>query len=142
MFLETVINPIKERMRAARHSSGHFLQSGYKAARDACVQSDFFKNRYRKQSGSANDNRLNRLDNSGFGGTVIELNGDQCQVVSTNNIGEDGSTPELNSEHRRALIEYSAGQLQDAVDKESADCQTELERRIAEKWTVFNRLLS
>lgn len=142
MYLELVIKPIMERMRAARHSSGHYLQSGYKSARDICVRSEFFKNRYRKQSGAANDNRLNKLDVSELGGTVIELKGDQCRVVSTNNIGESGSTPELNEEHRRALIEHSAGPLQDAVDKEAGACLTELERRIAEKWPVFNRLLS
>jgi len=141
MFLDAVIRPIMERMRASRHSSGHFLQAGYKEARDYCVRSEFFKNRYRKQSGKANDNPLNTLDSSDFGGTEIVIAGDHCAVVSTNDVGEGGSTALLDAEHRRALIAYGSGPLQDAVDKEAAACVTELRRRIGESWPLFNEML-
>ena len=143
MFLEAVVNPIMERMRAARHSSGHFLQSGFKEPIALCVTSPLFKNKYRKRDVMAPANPLNTLDPSELGRLDMTTpDAANFQVTAENNIGENGGNADLDAKHAEARDVYASGPLQGAIDKETAACEVELERRIAEKWPVFNKMLS
>ena len=146
MFLAAVIQPIMERMRSARHSSGHFLQAGFKAALQICVTSPFYKNRYRKREAFAPANPLNELDISGMGTTLISDGGDSVVVTGQNNVGDRMGTGNatLDSKHRQALIDYASGPLQEAVDKESDACVAELDRRLNDPdgFPRFNAMLS
>jgi hypothetical protein len=145
MFLQTVLQPIKERMRRARHSSGHFLQAGYIAARDFCVSSPLFKNRFRQRSDLKSPNPLNHMDPRQLGdATMTPPTGPEFQIVAMNNVGDrvgQGNSI-LDAEHRRALIEYSGPPLQAALDREAIACETELARRMAEGMPKMNKMLS
>lgn len=140
-FWEWVANAL-QRMTAARHSSGHFLQAGYKAARDFCVTSPLFKNRYRARSGGNTDNPLNTLDNGKLG--KIEMSGVDTSLFlirAENNVGESGNDV-LDRKHRQALIDYSLPALEQAVAKETSACQTELMKRIEEGMPKYNVMLA
>ena len=143
MFLESVVNPIMERMRSARHSSGHFLQSGFKEPFALCVTNPLFKNKYRKRDVMAPANPLNTLDPSELGRLDMTTpDAANFQVTAENNIGENGGNADLDAKHAEARDAYASGPLQGAIDKETAACETELQRRIAEKWPVFNKMLA
>ena len=132
-----------ERMRSARHSSGHFLQSGFKEPIALCVTSPLFKNKYRKRDVMAPANPLNTLDPSELGRLDMTTpDAANFQVTAENNIGENGGNADLDAKHAEARDAYASGPLQGAIDKETAACEVELERRIAEKWPVFNKMLS
>ena len=134
---------VLERMRAARHSSGHFIQSGFKGPIEKCVTSPLFKNKYRARTAMAPANPLNKMDAGELGKLeMTPVESPEFQITAENNVGEEGDNVVLNEKHREARDAYAAGPLQDSINKESAACQTELERRVAEKWPVFNRLLS
>jgi hypothetical protein len=62
-------------------------------------------------------------------------------VIAENNVGQDGNAV-LDAEHRQASLDYASGPVQKAIDKEAAACEVELDRRIAEKWQVYNKMLS
>ena len=141
MFLETVVNPIMERMRSARHSSGHFLQSGFKFPIQQCVSSPLFKNRYRAKQISANANPLNTLDAGKLGKLeMAQTDSPEFSVTAENNVGQDGNAV-LDEKHRQALIAYASGPVQSAIEKETDACTTELSRRLEEKWPTFNKML-
>jgi hypothetical protein len=143
-FWEWVADALS-RMTRARHSSGHFLQAGYIAARDACVSSPLFKNRYRARSSGDAVNKLNTLDRKRLGS--IEMSGlasDTFLIRAENNVGdrEGAGNDVLDAKHRQALIDYSLPALEDAVKKETEACEAELERRLLEGWPKLNRLLA
>ena len=130
-------------MQSARHSSGHFLQSGFKGPIEQCITSALFKNRYRARTALAPANPLNTLDAGELGKLdMTSPDAADFQVIAENNVGEDGSNSVLDEKHREALLAYASGPLQGAIDKESVACETELARRVEEKWPVFNKMLS
>jgi hypothetical protein len=131
-FLDYMAN-VAARMVSRRRSSTHFLQFGYKEARDECVSSPLFKNRYRAQMRNSNQNPLNTMSAKELGGTVIELVGDSCVVTSMNNIGEGGNDV-LDQKHREALIRESRPKLEQAVQNETVACEVELARRFELGW--------
>jgi len=132
-----------DRMTAARHSSGHFIQSGFKGPIEQCITSALFKNRYRARTALAPANPLNTLDPSELGRLdMASPESANFQVTAENNIGENGGNAVLDAKHAEARDAYASGPLQGAIDKETAACDVELERRIAEKWPVFNKMLS
>lgn len=141
MFLQSVINPIKERMRLARHSSGHFIQAGLKAAIKFCVTSPLFKNRYRAQGLYANPNPLNTLDAGRLGDArMTPPDGPTFSITAENNVGQDGN-PVLDVKHREALLAYASGPLQDAIEKERGVQVDELNRRLDLEYVKVNKML-
>ena len=145
MFLDSVLRPIKERMRKARHSSGHFLQSGFKWATEICVTSDLFKNRYRKQDAVGRANPLNTLSPTKLGGAVMSpVSGTTFSVKAFNNVGDrDGSgNAVLDAKHRQALIAYATGPVQRAISKEEGIQVAELNKRLDAAYEKINKQLA
>ena len=143
-FWEWVADALN-RMTRARHSSGHFLQAGYAAARDYCVSSPLFKNRYRSRSGGDTNNVLNGLDKSTLGSLQMSgIDTNLFLIRAENNVGDRSGAGNavLDAKHRQALIDYSLPALEDAVTKETTACETELNRRLLEGWPKFNKLLA
>jgi hypothetical protein len=143
-FWEWVADALN-RMTRARHSSGHFLQAGYAAARDYCVTSPLFKNKYRARSGGNTVNVLNTLDRKQLGD--LQMSGLQTNMFlirAENNVGDRSGAGNavLDAKHRQALIDYSLPWLEEAVAKETNACQAELERRLLEGWPIMNKLLA
>ena len=139
---QTIIGNLLSRMTLARHSSGHYLQSGYKFVRDLCVSSPLFKNRYRARTGSANANSMNKLDASALGRlTMTPPDGDRFSITAENNVGQSGNAV-LDAKHRLALIQHSGPALQTAINNETAASERELARRIEEGMPRFNKMLS
>src|ERR1019366_9935558 len=106
MFLDTIVNPIVERMKSSRHSSAHFLQSGIKPIIRQGLSSPYYK--YNPSFGTrrelkADDNQLNDLDSNSLGTLTIDLMGDDCLVTASNDVGEPegGSNDVLAAKHRR-----------------------------------------
>jgi hypothetical protein len=142
MFLQAVIEPIRERMRMARHSSGHFLQAGFKMAIEFCVTSPLFKNRYRSRSLYANPNPLNVLDARKLGNAMMTVpDAPSFTIIAQNNVGQDGNEV-LDAKHRDALIAYASGPLQDAIDAEKDVQIAELNRRLKLKFDKANKMMA
>ena len=136
------VKQVKERMRMARHSSGHFLQAGFKAAIEFCVTSPLYKNKYRARSRYANPNPLNVLDAGQLGNAMMTApDAPSFTIIAQNNVGQDGNAV-LDAKHRDALIAYASGPLQDAIDAEK-DVQTaELQRRLKLKFDKANAMMA
>lgn len=142
MFLQSVVRPITERMRMARHSSGHFLQSGFKWAIQQCVSSPLFKNRYRARSVNAPVNPLNRSDASQLGRLdMTSPDVANFSITAENNVGQDGNAV-LDAKHRQALVDYASGPVQASIGKEEGICIAELEKRLALKFEKTNKMLA
>lgn len=142
MFLQSVIRPITERMRATRHSSGHFLQSGFKWAIQQCVSSPLFKNRYRSRLADSPANRLNKLDSNELGRLdMTPVDSPNFTITAENNVGQDGNAV-LDAKHREALIAYASGPVQAAIEKEAGVQEAELARRLALQFEKTNRMLA
>ena len=135
------------RMTMGRHSSTHFLQTGWTPAIRAGLASEFF--RYNPAFGTrkaarAVPNSSNQLSPEAMGTLVIVLNGDNCVVTATNDVGEvyGKSNSTLAAKHRAALIEYGTQPPQQAVDEETSSINNEIERRLNLGWPVkFPELL-
>ena len=127
-------------MVLARHSSGHFLQSGFIPARDACVSSPLFKNRYRKRDFSGRANELNGLSPAQLGSFSMQAFGDEFTAVAENNVGENSNSV-LDAKRRKALIEKSGPMLQSSIDKETTVAVGELDRRLTDAMMPFQRIL-
>jgi hypothetical protein len=139
---QTIIGQILSKMTLVRHSSSKFLKSGFKAARNECVSSPLFKNRYRKVSGTMNDNRLNTMDARELGRIETTLpSGNTFQITGYNNVGEGGNAV-LDAKHRAALIAYASGPLEDAVRREESVQVAEFEKRMAAQLEKINRRLA
>ena len=134
-----------QRMTKSRHSSAHFMQAGYAAARNACVQSPLFKNKYRAAAGAVNANPMDIRDKERLGGTEISGVASAAFLIrSENNVGtlSGQGTMELSAKHRQALLDYSLPAVEAAVAHEMATCQAELQRRLLEGWPIFNARLA
>jgi len=144
IFMNWVIDKA-EQMKKARHSSGHFLQAGFKHARDLSVSSPLFKNRYRARSIGGQVNTLNALPTSDLGTTKMgNPDAPTFLIVSENKVGDrygEGNAV-LDAKHRAALIAYAGPKVEDAVAKETAACEAELARRVDAGIPKFNRMLS
>lgn len=136
-----------QRMTMSRHSSSHFLQTGWSPAIRAGLASPFFK--YNPAFGSRKaarsfPNTGNKVSVDDLGTLTIDLSGENCIVTVANNAGEPvgKSNDTLANKHRRALIEYGAPALQQAIDEEAANIEREVQRRLDAGWKVkFPELL-
>ena len=136
---------IAERMQAARHSSGHFIQAGFKAAIQFCVTSPLFKNRYRAKAIYANPNSLNTLDGGKLGDArKTPADVANFSITAENNVGDRAGLGNavLDAKHRQALIDFASGPLNDAIEKEREVQVGELARRLDLKYAKFNKMLA
>ena len=136
-----------QRMTMSRHSSTHFLLTGWTPAIRTGLASPLY--RYNAAFGSRRD--ASAVGNVGLGtvkktGDVsmlgqmtIDIAGDDCVVTTSNDVGGEGTTPELLQKYRNALIEQGSGPLEDAIAQEVADGQKELDVRMFMKTTGLNR---
>lgn len=137
-FLQYVLN-VSERMRSSRHSSTHYLQTGWTPAIMIGIKSDLF--RYNpafgsRRAGAFRPNSLNDVDPDALGGLTIDVTGDTCFVVASNDVGEPtgGSNAVLAKKHREALIRYGTPAANQAIAEEVAGIEREVERRFALGW--------
>ena len=137
---QATIARLLSQMVLTRHSSGHFEQSGFIPARDACVSSRLFKNRYRKRDFPGRANDLNGLSPAQLGSFSMQTMGDEFVAVAENNVGENSNSV-LDAKRRRALVEKAGPMLQSAIDKESGVVVGELERRLTDAMMPFQRIL-
>lgn len=140
---QMVIGHLIQRMTLARHSSTHYLQTGWTPSIRKGLASPFF--RYNPAFGSRRDARSapsqNQLAVDDFGDLTIDLRGDDCVVTATNDIGDKSNTV-LGAKHRTALIDYGLGPLNQSVAEEAAGIETEVQRRLDAGWPVkFPELL-
>jgi hypothetical protein len=135
-----------QRMVMARHSSTHFLLTGWTPAIRDGLASD--KYRYNASFGSRKDaSAVGNAGTDGFkkvgsvrglGKMTIELSGDDCVVTASNDVGGAGNDV-LAKKYREALIEHGMGPLEDAIAREVADGEKELEIRFLMKTTGLSR---
>ena len=134
---------VAARMVLARHSSTHFLKTGWTPAIRTGMASEFF--RYNPAFGSRRE--AGALPNSGSGdhksGNVdalgvmtIDLTGDDCVVTASNDIGGEGTNDVLLKKYREALIEYGLPALEAAIAQEVADGEAELKWRMIWGWKI------
>lgn len=135
---------VAARMVSARHSSTHFLQTGWTSAIRKGLASPlyrYFKGGASRSEMRARRNQTNTLNSDNLGGMTIDLTGDACVVTAENTIGDSGNEV-LAKKHRDALILYGSQPLQQAIDEESSIILEEIQRRLdAGMKQDFSRLL-
>lgn len=135
-----------ERMQSARHSSTHFLLTGWTHAIRDGLASPLY--RYNASFGSRRDaSAVGNAGADGFkkagdvrtlGRMDIELSGDDCMVTTSNDVGGEGNEV-LAKKYREALIEHGTGPLEDAIGQELADGEKELQTRFLMKTQGLSR---
>ena len=105
-------------MTLLRHSSTHFIQHGWAGPARALLSNPNFKGWAIRGMRTGKVGAMNTLDSGNLGMAVIDIAGDSCVVMAENAVGE-GSNEVLDEKRRGALIEYGAGPLQLAIDRES-----------------------
>lgn len=141
---QLVIGQLIQRMTMAKHSSTHFLQSGWTPSIRQGLASPFY--RYNPAFGSRRDaravpNRANQLSVDDLGTLTVAISGDNCLVTASNDVG-DKSNAVLGAKHRRALLQYGLPALNQAIAEEAAGIDREVERRLELGWKVkFPELL-
>lgn len=136
-----------ERMVRARHSSGHFLQAGFKFAVKSCFSSPLFRHarKYRGEVTEAmNLNVMNRLDTDHLGGMqMTNPNNPSFSITVMNNVGDQSGSGNaiLDAKHRAALMQYALPNVEKAVQRETAACEAELARRMADGLVPIQKML-
>lgn len=137
------IGEVLSRMVMSRHSSTNFLQTGWKPAIRAGMESEFYRynSAFGKKSLPKSSNALNAEQ---LGSLLIEAVGDNFKVIATNDVGDNvgKSNDKLAEKHRLALIEYGTQPLQQAVSEEASTIERTVEKRLDEGMKVkFPELL-
>lgn len=141
---QMVIGHLIQRMTLARHSSTHYLQTGWTPSIRKGLASPLF--RYNSAFGSRRDaravpNQSNQVAIDDFGDLTIDLRGDDCVVTATNDVG-DKSNAVLGAKHRVALIDFGLDPLNRSVAEEAIGIEQETQRRLDLGWKVkFPELL-
>ena len=109
-----------ERMKAARHSSTHFLQHGWAGAIGMLLADpNYYAGRSKVQiRAQAKINPINTMNHEQLGSAMVELSGDECLVTADNAVGE-GQNSILDKTHRDALIAHGTVPLQEAIEAET-----------------------
>jgi hypothetical protein len=134
------------RMTMGRHSSTHFLETGWTPAIRTGVGSEYY--RYNSSFGSRRtaiavpnagieDKKSGDIDQ--LGTMTIDIGGDYCVVTTSNDIGGEGTNDVLLEKYRSALIEHGKGPLEEAIGQEVADGEKELEIRFLMKTEKLSR---
>ena len=138
----SAVQIIAQRMVKARHSSTHFLKTGWTPAIRIGMGSEFYRYNpafgYRRQAAALPNSGPGDLKSGNveaFGTMVIELSGDDCVVTGSNDVGGEGNEV-LAKKHRDALIEHGLPALEEAIAQEVADGYAELQRRMDLGWKM------
>lgn len=110
-----------ERMKSARHSSTHFLKSGWKGVFTK-IKSLGLRRKF--SNPSSEDNPLNVLGGKAEAMGVIARGGmgTSSQWISIENaVGDEGKSDALSKEHKQAAMDYGLPALQWAVDKQAEE---------------------
>jgi hypothetical protein len=138
-----------QRMTMTRHSSTHFLLTGWTPSIRDGLASPLY--RYNASFGSRRDaSAVGNAGTDGFkkaggvralGQMTIDISGDDCVVTTSNDVGGEGTNDVLMKKYREALIEHGAGPLEDAIAQEVADGEKELQIRFLMKSQGLSREL-
>jgi hypothetical protein len=133
-----------QEMVKARHSSTHFLQSGWKAVKQKIKAAG-----YRISGGAAlgtsdDSNALNTINSSQLaqlGDLTRTGNADsEIQTITISNlVGTSSNYPSLDKEHNDALLDHGAPALQRAVDEQAEEMRDwnlnkDLEAELEAEW--------
>ena len=126
-----------ERMKSSRHSSTHFLRSGWKS-----VKQQIRAMGYRISGiGDAGDqNELNTLDQLQFGSVERGGQGSPSQFITiSNTVGISSKLPNLDRERNAALLAYGTPALQRACDEQAQEMRDwnlnkDLEAELVAEW--------
>ena len=136
-----------QRMVMARHSSTHFLLTGWTPAIRDGLASPLY--RYNASFGSRRD--ASAVGNAGAAGVkksgdvralgmmTIDLGGDSCAVTTENDVGGEGTNDVLLKKYREALIEHGTAPLEAAIAQEVADGEKEIRIRFFMKTQGLSR---
>ena len=115
---------VADRMKPARHSSTHFLQSGWGPGIKKLLGSPDFKGWNTKYGGGITRseknlmlNDLNTLSPAQFGDAEFHDMGDEFAVTTENKIGESGNDV-LDEKHRKAMYDIGLPVLQQEFRRE------------------------
>lgn len=135
-----------QRMTMTRDSSTHFLLTGWTPAIREGLNSPLY--RYNAAFGSRRDaasiknqgvGKGKSGDVNALGQMTIVISGDDCVVTASNDVGGEGTTPELLEKYRTAMIRIGIAPLEDAIAREVADGEKELQIRFLMKSQGLSR---
>ena len=134
-----ILEEIAERMIRARHSSTHFLQSGWKSVIQQ-IKTDCARLQEGNQE-QINENTLNSLEVSELGNMRRGGMGTPTQFVTiTNMVGMTSGHPNLDQEHNNALIAHGTPALQRACDEQAQDMRDhylpKVNEELAAEWNA------
>lgn len=130
------VQVIAGRMVKARHSSTHFLRTGWTPAIRIGLSNPnykYFQGGVSRKAARQRPNALTTIDPMQLGDMQITISGDSAVVTGENNVGEGGNAV-LDAKHRLALIQHGVPALQQAVNEETDAILIEVERRLAAGW--------
>lgn len=111
----------EERQKLARHSSSHFLQSGWKAVKRKLRAMGFMGGAGFTIGDGGDLNQLNRLSVDKFGDAIMGGQGTQTPWLRIeNSVGMEG-TSNLAYARNQALHDYSGPALQRAMDEQAQE---------------------
>jgi len=115
------INNAEERMQAARHSSTHFLKSGWKAVKQKIKAAGFrISGNSLGVTETSDSNNSNRLPIDLLGDAQAGGQGTNSSWITIENkVGTDATFPRLAAEHNAALMDYGVPALQQALDEQA-----------------------
>ena len=117
-----VLEDIAERMIRARHSSTHFLQSGWKAVKQQIKEMGFKIGSAAGGDNFLDDNPQNSLNPSKLGEVTRTGAGTPVQSITISNlIGTESGYPNLAREHNDALIAHGTPALERALAEQVED---------------------
>ena len=116
-----ILEQLAERMIAARRSSTHFLQVGWKAVKNKIKAAGFrISEAGLGISDTGDDNTLNTLPSGEFGSVDQGGQGTAQQFITISNlVGMSGEYPNLDRERNAALQELGTPALQQAMDEQA-----------------------
>ena len=136
------VNDAEERMKAARHSSTHFLKSGWKAVKQKLKASGFrvSGNAFGIDDG-ADSSGSNRLPVANLGDARAGGQGTVSQWITIeNNVGTELAYPNLAAEHNAALLDYGIPALNQALAEQAQWMRDKYfpraEAEISEAWNA------
>lgn len=134
------IESAEERQKAGRHSSTHFLQSGWKAVK-LKIRALGFRLGGGISLGTADDNSpLNTLNPSKLGDVMRGGQGTATQwIIIENQVGLDSQYPNLSHERNSALIDLGLPALQRGLDEQAQEMRDwnlnkDIEAELAAEW--------
>ena len=140
------IKALLQQMTMGRHSSTHFLQTGWTPAIQDGMASQFYRYNAsfgsRRNAGAVGNPGVGQEKKSGnvraLGGMTIDISGDSCVVTTSADIGGEGNET-LAVKRRQALIEQGLSKLENEIAVEVSEGQKELDVRFLMKTQGLTR---